>query len=140
MVRALWRHGPNRIERICPIGDVAQCLAVGLDGSQVSIGVKGQVDQAIGFDEQGRAPEAGEQYRSALALNPRYADAHFNLALLCERMGESLAAVHHWKCYLKLDGAGQWAEIARRQLERLRRETVIGPRWSGVDRPDAEGA
>jgi tetratricopeptide (TPR) repeat protein len=72
------------------------------------------------YDEQGRVKEANEHYRRALALNPRYADAHFNLALLCERQGETLRAVHHWKAYLKLDNSGQWAEIARRQLERLR--------------------
>lgn len=89
-------------------------------------------------DEQGRTADAMEHYRRALELNPRYADAHFNLALLCERLGESLKAVHHWKCYLKLDAAGQWAEIARRQLERLRRQTVIGPRAGADRRPDAE--
>jgi tetratricopeptide (TPR) repeat protein len=80
------------------------------------------------YDEQGRIPDATEHYRKALHLNPQYADAHFNLALLCERAGEALKAVHHWKCYLKLDNAGQWAEIARRQLERLRQATVIQSR------------
>jgi hypothetical protein len=35
-----------------------------------------------------------------------------------------MKAVHHWKAYLKLDSSGQWAEIARRQLERLR-QTVV---------------
>jgi tetratricopeptide (TPR) repeat protein len=80
------------------------------------------------YDEQGRIPDAMEHYRKALHLNPQYADAHFNLALLCERAGEALKAVHHWKCYLKLDGAGQWAEIARRQLDRLRQATVIQSR------------
>ncbi len=72
------------------------------------------------YDEQGRLPEAHQHYQRALALNPSYADAHFNLALLCERLNDPLRAVHHWKAYLKLDRAGQWAEIARRQLERLR--------------------
>jgi tetratricopeptide (TPR) repeat protein len=72
------------------------------------------------YDEQGRLPEAHEHYKRALALNPQYADAHFNLALLCERLGDPLRAVHHWKAYLKLDRSGQWAEIARRQLDRLR--------------------
>lgn len=72
------------------------------------------------YDEQNRVREANEHYRRALALNPRYADAHFNLALLCERQGETLRAVHHWKAYLKLDSSGQWADIARRQLDRLR--------------------
>ena len=76
------------------------------------------------FDEQGRVAEAFDHYRRALALNPHYADAHFNLALLCERTGDPLKAVHHWKAYLKLDSSGQWAEIARRQLERLRQAVI----------------
>ena len=76
------------------------------------------------YDEQGRSPEAFDFYRRALALNPNYADAHFNLALLCERQGDALKAVHHWKAYLKLDSSGQWAEIARRQLERLRQAMI----------------
>jgi tetratricopeptide (TPR) repeat protein len=77
------------------------------------------------YDEQGRSKEAFEHYRRALHLNPNYADAHFNLALLCERTGDNLKAVHHWKLYLKLDSSGQWAEIARRQLDRIRQATVI---------------
>ncbi len=80
------------------------------------------------YDEQGRLKEALEHYRRALTLNPSYADAHFNLALVCERTGDSLKAVHHWKQYLKLDTTGQWAEIARRQLERLRQATLIHSR------------
>jgi tetratricopeptide (TPR) repeat protein len=80
------------------------------------------------YDEQGRLNEAFDHYRRALVLNPQYADAHFNLALLCERTGDSLKAVHHWKSYLKLDRSGPWADIARRQLERLRQATVISSR------------
>lgn len=76
------------------------------------------------YDEQGRVEEAQQHYRKALALNSGYADAHFNLALLCERTGDALKAVHHWKAYLKLDNSGQWADIARKQLERLR-PTII---------------
>ena len=76
-------------------------------------------------DEQGRTEEALDHYRRALTLNPNYADAHFNLALLCERTGDPLKAVHHWKCYLKLDTSGQWAEIARRQLDRLRQSVIL---------------
>jgi tetratricopeptide (TPR) repeat protein len=80
------------------------------------------------YDEQGRIKEAFEYYRRALELNPNYADAHFNLALLSERTGDPLKAVSHWKAYLKLDRSGQWAEIARRQLERLRQATVVHSR------------
>jgi tetratricopeptide (TPR) repeat protein len=80
------------------------------------------------YDEEGRMTDALEHYRRALSLNPNYADAHFNLALVCERTGDNLKAVHHWKQYLKLDSSGQWAEIARRQLERLRQATLIHSR------------
>ena len=80
------------------------------------------------YDEQGRIKEAFEYYRRALELSPNYADAHFNLALLSERTGDPLKAVSHWKAYLKLDRSGQWAEIARRQLERLRQATVVHSR------------
>jgi len=76
------------------------------------------------YDEQGRLQEALGHYLRALSLNPHYADAHFNLALLCERQGDMMKAVHHWKAYLKLDNSGQWAEIARRQLERLRQAVI----------------
>jgi len=76
------------------------------------------------YDEQGRLKEAFEHYRRALDLSPNYADAHFNLALLCERTGDPLKAVHHWKAYLKLDSSGQWADVARRQLERLRQAVI----------------
>jgi tetratricopeptide (TPR) repeat protein len=80
------------------------------------------------YDEQGRISDALVHYRRALELNPNYADAHFNLALACERSGDTLTAVHHWKYYLKLDASGQWAEIARRQLDRLRQATLIHSR------------
>jgi tetratricopeptide (TPR) repeat protein len=76
------------------------------------------------YDEQGRIKEAFDHYRTALTLNPNYADAHFNLALLCERTGDALKAVHQLKAYLKLDNSGQWADIARRQLERLRQAVI----------------
>jgi tetratricopeptide (TPR) repeat protein len=80
------------------------------------------------YDEQGRLDEAFKYYRRTLELSPNYADAHFNLALLSERIGDNLKAVHHWKAYLKLDGSGQWADIAKRQLERLRQATLIHSR------------
>ena len=72
------------------------------------------------YDERGDLSKAQLCYESALRINPRYGDAHFNLALLCERRGDALRAVHHWKAYLKIDNASSWAEIARRQLEKLR--------------------
>ena len=42
--------------------------------------------------------------------------------------GDFLKAVRHWKSYLKLDATGTWANIARKQLEKLREATLIRPR------------
>lgn len=72
------------------------------------------------YDERGDLNAAHDCYAAALRINPRYGDAHFNLALLCERRGDVLRAVHHWKAYLKIDSTSNWADIARRQLEKLR--------------------
>ena len=77
------------------------------------------------FDEMGQLEPAREQYELALQLNPAYADAHFNLALVAERKGDHLRAVKHWKEYLKLDSSSSWAGQARKQLDHLRRLTVV---------------
>jgi tetratricopeptide (TPR) repeat protein len=82
------------------------------------------------YDEQGDLTRAEHHYNTALKLNPSYADAHFNLALLSERCGDFLKAVRHWKSYLRLDSTGTWANIARRQLEKLRDIALIRPRPS----------
>jgi tetratricopeptide (TPR) repeat protein len=76
-------------------------------------------------DEQGETEKAFEHYGTALKLNPDYADAHYNIALLCERTGEFLRATKHWKAYLKVDGSSSWANVARKQLEKLRQITVV---------------
>jgi hypothetical protein len=42
--------------------------------------------------------------------------------------------VRHWKAYLKLDAASSWAAIARRELDKLRRATVVpGARPTGAE-------
>lgn len=77
------------------------------------------------YDETGDVNRARYHYEQALAVNPSYSDAHFNLALLCERSGQALQAVAHWKAYLKLDNGSSWANVARRQLDRLKSSSLV---------------
>ena len=61
--------------------------------------------------------EAITHYRSALAIKPDYADAHFNLAAALARSGRNVDAIGHWQRYLELDAGSPWARIARAHLE-----------------------
>jgi tetratricopeptide (TPR) repeat protein len=84
-----------------------------------------QFDLANLYDERGDRAKAVEHYGAALRLSPSYADAHYNLALLYQGSNQTMKAVHHWTAYLKLDGSSQWANIARRELAKLRRAAVL---------------
>ncbi len=68
------------------------------------------------LDENGRIHDAIESYRAALAACPTYADAHFNLALCYEKVGEKQHADSHWSRSLKLDSSSEWADTARMHL------------------------
>jgi tetratricopeptide (TPR) repeat protein len=80
------------------------------------------------YDEQGKAALARQHYEEAIRLDPRYADAFFNLALICEQAGEAMKAMSYWKSYLKLDSSSSWAEIARRQMDRLKDAAFVSSR------------
>ena len=71
------------------------------------------------LDELNRLDESIAAYRKAVALSPRYADAHYNLALAYERTGQPRAALRHWQAYLKVDNRGPWADHARNEIGKL---------------------
>ena len=77
------------------------------------------------YDEQNDPPSALHHYHEALRIHPHYADAHYNLALLYQSLRDLMQAVRHWRAYLKLDGTSAWAQIARRELEKLEAATVV---------------
>ncbi len=68
------------------------------------------------LDETGQVRAAQEAFRVALDLHPDYPDAHFHLAELLERTNRRSEAADHWRCYLKFDQRGPWAELARQRL------------------------
>lgn len=77
-------------------------------------------------DEQGERERALACYLTALDLQPDHADSHYNVALLYQLQGDLMMALQHWRSYLKLDPTGFWAGIARRELQRLRQQTIVG--------------
>jgi tetratricopeptide (TPR) repeat protein len=82
-------------------------------------------DLANLYDERGERNKALEHYEAALLISPHYADAHYNLALLYQGSNQPMKAVHHWNRYLKLDPNSHWSTIARQELAKLRRTTVL---------------
>ncbi len=82
-------------------------------------------DLANLYDERGNRERALAHYESALRIAPNYADAHYNVALLYQGSGQPMKAVQHWRTYLKLDPHSHWANIARRELAKLRESAVV---------------
>lgn len=81
------------------------------------------------LDELERPDESIAAYQRAVALAPRYADAHYNLALAFERKGERRAALRHWQAYARLDKQGPWAEHARLQIRKLLDNEKLAIAW-----------
>ena len=84
------------------------------------------------WDERGDRIKAKHHYLAALELDPRYADAHYNLALLYQTAGEVMKAMRHWRTYLQLDPRSQWADVARRELDRLYAGALVRGGGSGA--------
>jgi tetratricopeptide (TPR) repeat protein len=82
-------------------------------------------DLANLYDERGERHKALEHYEAALLISPHYADAHYNLALLYQGSNQLMKAVHHWTRYLKLDPNSHWSTVARQELAKLRRTTIL---------------
>jgi tetratricopeptide (TPR) repeat protein len=66
---------------------------------------KGEMDAAVLF------------YQKAIQCQPDFADAHFNLAMALEAMGNATRAREHWRRYLELEPASQWAEFIKHRLD-----------------------
>jgi tetratricopeptide (TPR) repeat protein len=48
------------------------------------------------LDDQNPPRDAIAAYREAIRLDPLCADAHYNLGLLCEALGEKAEAIKHF--------------------------------------------
>jgi len=57
---------------------------------------------AVVLEDLGREPDAIVAYREAIALDPQFADAHFNLARLYERARDPKASFRHLLAYRRM--------------------------------------
>ncbi|MFN0105122.1 MAG: tetratricopeptide repeat protein [Bryobacteraceae bacterium] len=86
------------------------------------------------YDERNDPDRACAHYHTALRVQPQYGDAHYNLALLHQGQGEMMKALQHWQTYLKIDPSSQWAQIARREIGKIKQSTVV-PSANPLSRP-----
>lgn len=59
-------------------------------------------NRGIALDHQGRLAEAADSYERSLALDPKLADAHYNLAKLHQQTGDERGALRHYSAYRRL--------------------------------------
>ena len=57
---------------------------------------------ALVLEDAGKPQEALSAYQSALRADPRFADCHYNVALLCEALGDKKRAIRHMAQYRRL--------------------------------------
>ena len=74
---------------------------------------------AVREDRAVELPLALAAVDRAIQLDPRSAEAHFNRALILERLGTRDAARKAWQRYLELDPASDWSNEAREHLRAL---------------------
>jgi tetratricopeptide (TPR) repeat protein len=59
-------------------------------------------NRAVALDILDRLDEAKESYERCLAIDPDYADAHHNLAILLEKRGDRRGLIRHLNAYRRL--------------------------------------
>jgi tetratricopeptide (TPR) repeat protein len=60
-------------------------------------------NHAIALEDTGQPVAAKASYRAALALDPDFGDAHFNLARLLQHEGDVRGALRHWSAYRRAE-------------------------------------
>jgi Tfp pilus assembly protein PilF len=95
-------------------------------------------NMAIAFSKTGRQDEAIRAYTRALEVNPALSGAHYGLAFLHLKRGDTPKAVHHLEAFLSIPpttgDAERWVRHARQTLDELRNGGVS----SGADAAERE--
>lgn len=95
-------------------------------------------NMAIAFSRTGRIEEAIRSYRRALDLDPKLSGAHYGIAFLLLKRGDSAAAGEHLAAFLEHPPSGpdaeRWVRHARQTLEQLNPDGQA----DAVQRPEHE--
>ena len=78
------------------------------------------------LDTLGRAPEAIESYERALAINPGYAEVHYNLGLLAEKQGQNSQAAASMRRAVEINPKFAQAHIHLAGSKRFRAARGVG--------------
>ena len=88
-------------------------------------------NMAIAFSRTGRLEEAVRTYKRALELDPQLSGAHYGLAFLLLKRGDSGDAASHLRAFLDAPPSGaeadRWVRHARQTLEELKNAPVDRP-------------
>lgn len=75
----------------------------------------------LGYWHQEASQQCGTAicfYQEAIRLDPTFADAYYNLGIAYDRIGQRGLAKRAFKDYLRVEVWGDWADKARRYIER----------------------
>lgn len=92
---------------------------------------------ANALEESGQKQEAVGHYEQAIKDAPSWADPYYNLARLQHQLRNNAKALEMYRAFLKREGTGQFAEIARIQIKRLTDYLTV---VQGKGKPSGSGA
>lgn len=81
------------------LDSAARAYERAVEGSCGPQRARGLFNLGVVHEDAGRDDCAGQAYADALALLPRFADAHFNAARVWERLGDRWRALRHLHAY-----------------------------------------
>ena len=105
------------ILRILSLFIVASALAQDVDKKTLAEANK-YVERANQFVQNKSLPRAKSEYLKALKIFPQHLDALYNLAIVCEKLGQNDEAVEHFQRYLQIHpDADVWTQLGVRYDE-----------------------